>query len=78
MKNNVRSLRSLRHLSQPLLAARVGVTSTCVDAIEKGRFIPSVQLAYRIASVLAASILEVFPPELSHNLSITSRGGPRP
>jgi putative transcriptional regulator len=62
MKNRVRFLRREKHWSQQELAARVGVSSHCIHAIEQERFLPSVKLAYDIAAVLDRSVLDVFPP----------------
>lgn len=63
MKNRVRLLRREKHLSQDELAARVGVSRECIEAIEKGRFLPSIALAYNIAFALHNYVLEVFPPQ---------------
>lgn len=62
MKNRVRLLRREKHLSQDELAARVGVSRECIEAIEKERFLPSIALAYNIAFALENYVLEVFPP----------------
>jgi putative transcriptional regulator len=62
MKNRVRFLRREKHWSQDELAARVGVSRECVEAIEKERFLPSITLAYNIAFALERYVLEVFPP----------------
>lgn len=63
MKNRVRLLRREKHWSQAELAARVGVSRECIEAIEKERFLPSITLAYNIAFVLDNYVLEVFPPQ---------------
>jgi putative transcriptional regulator len=63
MKNRVRVLRREKHWSQDELAARVGVSCECIDAIEKERFLPSITLAYNIAFALESYVLEVFPPQ---------------
>lgn len=63
MKNRVRLLRREKHWSQDELAARVGVSRECIEAIEKERFLPSITLAYNIAFVLDNYVLEVFPPQ---------------
>jgi putative transcriptional regulator len=62
MKNRVRFLRRERHWSQQELAARVGVSSHCIHAIEQERFLPSVKLACDIATVFDRSVLDAFPP----------------
>ena len=63
MKNTVRLLRKEKHWSQDQLAARVGVSHVCIDAIEKERFLPSITLAYNIAFALDKYVVEVFPPQ---------------
>jgi len=62
MNNDVHVLRKEKHWSQDALAARVGVSRQCINAIEEGRFMPSIALAYNISIVLERSVLEVFPP----------------
>jgi len=63
MKNRVRFFRKAKHWTQADLAARVGVNRECIDAIEKGRFLPSIALAYNIAAAFAGYVYEVFPPQ---------------
>ncbi len=63
MNNDVHVLRKEKHWSQGALAARVGVSRQCINAIEAGRFMPSIALAYNISIVLERSVLEVFPPQ---------------
>jgi len=63
MKNRVPLLRKTKHWTQTDLAARVGVNRQCIDTIEKGRFLPSITLAYNIAAALERYVYEVFPPQ---------------
>ena len=63
MNNDVHVLRKEKHWSQDALAARVGVSRQCINAIEEGRFMPSIALAYNISIVLERTVLEVFPPQ---------------
>jgi putative transcriptional regulator len=63
MNNDVHELRKEKHWSQDALADRVGVSRQCINAIEEGRFMPSIALAYNISIVLERSDLEVFPPQ---------------
>ncbi len=65
MNNDVHVLRKEKHWSQDALAARVGVSRQCINAIEEGRFVPSIALAYNISIVLERSVLEVFPPQVN-------------
>lgn len=53
-------LRARHDLTQAQLAERVGVQRETIVHLEKGRYNPSLRLAYRIAQVLGAGIEEVF------------------
>jgi putative transcriptional regulator len=63
MRNRVQLFRKAKHWTQNDLAARVGVNRQCIDAIEEGRFLPSIALAYNIADALELYVYEVFPPQ---------------
>jgi putative transcriptional regulator len=63
MKKRVRFFRKAKHWTQADLAARVGVNRECIDAIEKGRFLPSIALAYDIAAAFEGYVYDVFPPQ---------------
>ena len=63
MRNRVQLFRKAKHWKQSDLAARVGVNRQCIDAIEEGRFLPSIALAYNIADALELYVYEVFPPQ---------------
>jgi putative transcriptional regulator len=63
MRNRVQLFRKEKHWTQANLAARVGVNRQCIDAIEEGRFLPSIVLAYNIADALELYVYEVFPPQ---------------
>lgn len=60
MKNRVRDLRSARDWSQATLAGLLGVSRQTVNAIEVGRYDPSLPLAFRIARVFGLTIEEIF------------------
>jgi putative transcriptional regulator len=59
--NNIRRLR-FEHgeMTQQALAERVGVTRQTVNAIEANKYSPSLETAFRIASVFAVPLEEVF------------------
>ncbi len=60
MKNRLRELRGERDWSQKELAKRLGVSRQSVNAIETGKYDPSLPLAFRIADVFDLPIEEVF------------------
>lgn len=63
MKNRLRVLRAERHWSQADLAGQLDVSRQTVNAIETGKYDPSLPLAFRIARLFARSIEAVFEPE---------------
>ena len=60
MKNRLKVLRAERNWSQQDLAARLDVSRQSVNAIETGRYDPSLPLAFRIAEVFELAIEEIF------------------
>ena len=60
MNNKLKVLRAMRDWSQQDLADRLGVSRQSVNAIEKGRYDPSLPLAFNIADVFELSIEEIF------------------
>lgn len=63
MKNTLPQLRLEHKLSQQALADLLGVSRQTIISIEKGRFDPSLPLAFRIASVFGCSIEDIFTPD---------------
>jgi putative transcriptional regulator len=63
LKNRLRVLRAERDWSQADLAERLGVSRQTVNAIETGRYDPSLPHAFKIAKVFDALIEEIFHPE---------------
>ncbi len=63
MRNRLRVLRADREWSQARLAQELGVSRQTVNAIETGRYDPSLPLAFRIASVFGETIEAIFDPE---------------
>ena len=63
MKNSLRERRQLAGWSQAHLAELAGVTRLTVISIEKGRFDPSLPLAFRLASLFNVPIEQLFDPE---------------
>ena len=60
MKNRLKVLRAERDWSQQDLAQRLGVSRQSVNAIETGKYDPSLPLAFRIADVFALPIEQIF------------------
>ncbi len=63
MKNELRALRAERAWSQGELASRLGVSRQTVNAIETGRYDPSLPLAFLIARLFGRRIEDIFEPE---------------
>ena len=60
MKNNVRALREHRNLTQKELGELVGVSRQAINAIETGKFDPSIWLAYDLSKLFGVTIEELF------------------
>jgi putative transcriptional regulator len=69
VKNRLHVLRAEREWSQADLAARLGVSRQTVNAIETGRYDPSLPLAFAIAGLFGLPLESVFTPQ---------PGGPAP
>lgn len=63
MKNRLKVLRAERDWSQADLAERLGVSRQSVNAIETGKYDPSLPLAFRISAVFDLPIEAIFAPE---------------
>jgi putative transcriptional regulator len=63
MKNRVRDERGKREWSQAELAERLNVSRQTVNAIETGKYDPSLPLAFKLAEVFGAKIEELFEPD---------------
>jgi putative transcriptional regulator len=64
--NRIRALRfDADEMSQGALAERIGVTRQTVNAIEQGKYSPSLEVAFKIARVFGVTLDEVFgyPPD---------------
>ena len=61
LNNNIRTLRFFRdEMTQQQLAKEVGVTRQTIIALEKGKYSPSLELAFRIALAFGVPLEEVF------------------
>lgn len=60
MKNNLEALRKARGIRQEDLAQALGVSRQTIISLEKGRYNPSLTLAFKLARVFELSIEEIF------------------
>ena len=60
MRNDVRELRTAKGLSQQRLGQDLGVSRQTINAIEQGRYDPSLPLAIRLARYFGRTVEEVF------------------
>lgn len=65
MKNNLAESRVGKGLSQQQLADELGVSRQTIISIEKGRYDPSLPLAFKLAATFGCKIEDLFDPELS-------------
>ena len=60
MKNRIKVLRAERNMTQEELATEVQVSRQTINAIEKGKFDPSLPLAFKIARLFELPIEAIF------------------
>jgi putative transcriptional regulator len=65
--NDVRERRAGRGLSQAGLGQAMGVSRQTINAIETGRYMPSLPLALALASYFETSVEDMFRPEPGDN-----------
>ena len=65
MINKVKELREKSSLTQKELGERVGVSRQAINAIETGKFAPSIWLAYDLAKLFGLTIEDIFDFERS-------------
>lgn len=63
MRNRLADLRAERNWSQGDLADRLGVSRQTINALERGRYDPSLPLAFRIAALFGRRIEDIFEPD---------------
>ncbi|HLH34486.1 MAG TPA: helix-turn-helix transcriptional regulator [Alloacidobacterium sp.] len=63
IRNQIRELRAARNMTQQELADKVGVTRQTVIAIEQDRYSPSLETAFKVATVLGVRLEECFQYE---------------
>lgn len=60
MKNRLRVLRAEHDLSQAELADKLGIARQTVNALEAGKYAPSLPLAFKISKVFSKPVEEIF------------------
>lgn len=60
MQNRIKDLRTVYDLTQDELAEKLEVSRQTIISLEKGRYNPSIMLAYKIAKVFKCRIEDVF------------------
>jgi putative transcriptional regulator len=63
MKNKIKVFRAMNDMTQEDLAQAIGVTRQTILAIEKGKYVPSLDLAFRIARKFNVTVEDVFQYE---------------
>ena len=63
MKNRLKVLRAERNWSQADLADRLNVSRQSINAIETGKYDPSLPLAFKIAKIFSMKIEQIFDAE---------------
>lgn len=63
MKNRIRVLRAEREWSQAEVADRLGIARQTVNALETGKYAPSLPLAFKISKLFARPVEEIFDSE---------------
>lgn len=60
MKNRIKVYRAMHDMTQEALAGELGVTRQTILAIEKGKYDPSLELAFRMARFFDVHLEEIF------------------
>ena len=63
MRNSLAELRAAKEWSQGDLADKLGVSRQTVNALERGKYDPSLPLAFKIARLFRRRIEDVFEPD---------------
>lgn len=63
MKNNLKVHRAIHDITQEDLAKKVGVSRQTINAIEKGKYNPSLLIALKIAQLVEVSVESIFALE---------------
>ena len=65
MTNNLKVLRAIKNISQEDLAKQISVSRQTINAMEKGKYVPSTVLALKLARYFESQVEEIFTLEES-------------
>ena len=60
MKNNLKVLRAIKNISQEELAKQISVSRQTINAMEKGKYVPSTVLALKLAVFFEKPVEDIF------------------
>ena len=60
MENKIKVQRAMHNMTQEQLAEKVGVTRQTIIAVEKNKYVPSLELAFKIAQLFNVRIEDIF------------------
>lgn len=60
MTNNIKVLRAIKNISQEDLAKKIKVSRQTINAMEKGKYVPSTLLALKLAQFFEIQVEEIF------------------
>ncbi len=63
MKNNIKVQRAVNNLTQAELASKIGVSRQTINAMEKGKYIPSTLLALKLSKLFKIPVESIFQLE---------------
>ncbi|WP_371397217.1 helix-turn-helix transcriptional regulator [Fretibacter rubidus] len=66
MKNSLKALRAEKNWSQAALGERLDISRQSVNAIETGKYDPSLPLAFKIARLFGCQIEDIFDDDISN------------
>jgi putative transcriptional regulator len=64
MKNNLKVLRAIKNISQEELAKQISVSRQTINAMEKGKYVPSTVLALKLAKYFEKAVEDIFELEV--------------
>ena len=71
MENRIRELRAVKRWSQADLADKLGVSRQTVNALETGKYDPSLPLAFKISKLFEMTLEHLFTPEVEELESVS-------